>query len=93
MKSNPLTTDDEYTCHATWAACYQLVQSVLKIGRQVLCYVAKELSQLAVERPWLSLARPFLSLAHTGMETASLPVGAPFLAAFIQENHSLVREP
>ena len=29
---NPLTTDDEYTRHATLAACYQLVQSVLKIG-------------------------------------------------------------
>ena len=29
---NPLTTDDEYTCHATLAACYQLAQSVLKIG-------------------------------------------------------------
>ena len=63
------------------------------LSRQVLCYEQKELSRLAVERPWLSLVRPFLSLAHTGMETASLPVGAPFLAAFIQENHSLVREP
>ena len=27
-----LTTDDEYTHHATLAACYQLAQSVLKIG-------------------------------------------------------------
>ena len=29
---NPLTTDDECTHHATLAAYYQLVQSVLKIG-------------------------------------------------------------
>ena len=29
---NPLTTDDKCTCHATLAACYQLAQSVLKIG-------------------------------------------------------------
>ena len=29
---NPLTTDDECTRHATLAACYQLAQSVLKIG-------------------------------------------------------------
>ena len=29
---NPLTTDDECTCHATLAACYQLAQSILKIG-------------------------------------------------------------
>ena len=27
-----LTTDDECTRHATLAACYQLAQSVLKIG-------------------------------------------------------------
>ena len=29
---NPLTTDDECTLHATLAACYQLAQSVLKVG-------------------------------------------------------------
>ena len=29
---NPLTTDDECTRHETLAACYQLAQSVLKIG-------------------------------------------------------------
>ena len=29
---NPLTTDDECTRPETLAACYQLVQSVLKIG-------------------------------------------------------------
>ena len=29
---NPLTTDDESTRHATLVACYQLAQSVLKIG-------------------------------------------------------------
>ena len=29
---NPLTTDDKCTRHETFAACYQLAQSVLKIG-------------------------------------------------------------
>ena len=29
---NPLTTDDECTRHATLATCYQLAQSILKIG-------------------------------------------------------------
>ena len=29
---NPLTTNDNYSCHRNLAACYQLVQSVLKIG-------------------------------------------------------------
>ena len=29
---NPLTTDDECTRHETLAACYQLAQSILKIG-------------------------------------------------------------
>ena len=29
---NPLTTNDDYSCHRNSAACYQLAQSVLKIG-------------------------------------------------------------
>ena len=29
---NPLTTNDDYSCHQNSATCYQLVQSVLKIG-------------------------------------------------------------
>ena len=29
---NPLTTDDAFWCHLTLATCYQLAQSVLKIG-------------------------------------------------------------
>ena len=32
MTVNPLTTDDECTRHETLAACYQLAQSILKIG-------------------------------------------------------------
>ena len=30
--ANPLTTGDECTRHETLAACYQLAQSVLRIG-------------------------------------------------------------
>ena len=30
--NNPLSTDDKCTGHATLVACYQLAQSVLKIG-------------------------------------------------------------
>ena len=29
---NPLTTNDDYSRHRNSAACYQLAQSVLKIG-------------------------------------------------------------
>ena len=29
---NPLTTIDDYSCHRNSATCYQLAQSVLKIG-------------------------------------------------------------
>ena len=29
---NPLTTKDTFWPHQTWAACYQLAQSILKIG-------------------------------------------------------------
>ena len=32
QKVNPLTTNDEYSRHRNSAACYQLAQSVLKIG-------------------------------------------------------------
>ena len=32
LNLKPLTTDAKCTCHATLAACYQLAQSVLKIG-------------------------------------------------------------
>ena len=32
LEFNPLITDDECTHHATLATCYQLAQSVLKIG-------------------------------------------------------------
>ena len=69
---NPLTTDDECTRHENLAACYQLVQSVLKIGFALAKMVAEgevgrdmlciwQLSWLPVEKPWLALAEPFLS--------------------------------
>jgi len=77
QKFNPLTTDDECTCHVTLAACYQLAQSVLKIGfvlakkggirgggwvhRELPC--TWQLPWLAVEKPWSALAWPFLHMA------------------------------
>ena len=89
---NSLTTDDEGTRHATLAACYQLVQSILKIGFAL----AKKgemgevgghshdmpytwwLSWLAVEKPWSALAGPFYTNGHR--KGSSAFVGAPFLA-------------
>ena len=32
---NPFTTDDAFCCHQIMAACYQLAQSVLKIGSEL----------------------------------------------------------
>ena len=32
LAANPLTMNDDYSCHRNLAACYQLAQSVLKIG-------------------------------------------------------------
>ena len=32
VKINPSITNDDYSCHRNSAACYQLAQSVLKIG-------------------------------------------------------------
>ena len=34
MQLNPLTTNDDYNRHRNSAACYQLAQSVLKIGSE-----------------------------------------------------------
>ena len=32
LSFNPLATNDDYSCHQNSATCYQLAQSVLKIG-------------------------------------------------------------
>ena len=86
---NPLTTDDAIWHRLTLAACYQLAQSVLKIGfvlakkvgqgevagfqHGVLC--TWQLAWLAVEKPWSALAGPFLTLlAQTGSGTTPLPL-------------------
>ena len=68
MTINPLTTNDDYSCHRNLAACYQLVQSVLKIhvGSALTERVRRwevggwhpegdsawRLLQLVVEKPW-----------------------------------------
>ena len=63
---NPLTTNDVYSRHRNSAACYQLAQSVLKIGSALAEMVGQgevggchpegdsawRLLQLAVEKPW-----------------------------------------
>ena len=82
---NPLTTND-----AIWrqilAACYQLAQSVLKIGSALaervgqgevggcttLADSAWRRLQLPVEKPWSMPGGPFVCfLAQTGVENAS----------------------
>ena len=61
----PLTTDDVYTHHGNLATCYQLAQSVFKIGSMLAERVGEgevggchpegdsawQLLQLAVEKP------------------------------------------
>ena len=83
VKVNPLTTNDYYSRHRNSAACYQLAQSVLKIGstltervgqREVggctaLADNAWRLLQLAIERTWSALYGPFFCfLVQTGVE-------------------------
>ena len=82
---NPLTTDDAFWRRLTLAACYQLAQSVLKIGSALAERVGQgevggctplgdsawRLLQLAVEKPWSMLGGPFVCfLAQTGVENA-----------------------
>ena len=82
---NPLTTNDAFWRHHTLVACYQLVQSVLKIGSAPAQRVGQgevggctslgdsawRLLQLAVEKPWSTPGGPFVCfLAQTGVENA-----------------------
>ena len=80
---NHLTTNDDYGCHQNSAACYQLAQSVLKIGSVLAERVGRgevggchpegdsacRLLQLAVEKPWSMPGGPlFCFLAQMGLE-------------------------
>ena len=64
--SIPLTTNDNYSRHRNSAACYQLAQSVLKIGSALveitaLAERAWRLLQLSVERQcWVACSSAFL---------------------------------
>ena len=74
---NPLTTNDDYGRHRNSAACYQLAQSVLKIGSVIAesvgqgevggCHLEGNstcwLLQLVVEKPWPST--PFVLYIET----------------------------
>ena len=78
---NPLTTNDDNSRHRNLAACYQLAQSVLKIGSALAerggGWVsprdsAWRLLQLAVEKPWSMPGRPlFCFLVQTGLENTA----------------------
>ena len=83
---NPLTTNDDYSRHRNSAACYQLAQSVLKIGSALaervgqgevggctaLADSAWRLLQLAIERAWSALDGPFFCfLVQTSVENGA----------------------
>ena len=82
---NPLTTDDAIWRRQILAACYQMAQSVLKIGSALaervgqgevggctaLADSAWRRLQLPVEKPWSMPGGPFVCfLAQTGVENA-----------------------
>ena len=75
--------NDDYNCHRNLAVCYQLAQSVLKIGSALadrvgqgevggstaLADCAWWLLQLAIEKAWLALVGPFFCfLVQTGLK-------------------------
>ena len=81
---NPLTTDDAFS-RQFLSACYQLAQSVLKIGSAIAERVGQgevggctpqadsawRLLQLAVEKAWPMLGGPFACfLVQMGVENA-----------------------
>ena len=80
---NPLPTDDTFWHRQILVACYQLVQSILKIGSALAERVGREevdgsttlpdsawwQLQLPVEKPWSMTGGPFVCfLAQTGVE-------------------------
>ena len=82
---NPLTTNDDYSRHRNSAACYQLAQSVLKIGSALAERVGKgevggctgladsawRLLQRAIEWAWSALDGPFFHFpVQTGVENS-----------------------
>ena len=82
---NPLTTDDAFWHRQILASCYQLAQSILKIGSVLAERVGQgEVGgstalpgsawwrlQLAVEKPWSMTGGPFVCLlAQMGIENA-----------------------
>ena len=82
---NPLTTNDDYSHHRNSATCYQLVQSILKIGSAlaerveqgevgectVLADRAWQQLQLAIEKTSSELDGPFFCfLVQTGIENS-----------------------
>ena len=77
---NPLPTDDAFWRHQILAACYQLAQSVLKIGFALAERVGQgEVGQgevggstsLPVEKPWSMTSGPFVCfLTQMGVENA-----------------------
>ena len=70
---NPLTTNEDYSCHRNSAVCYHLLQSLLKIGSALaervgqgevggsttLADSAWWLLQLTLEWAWSVLGGPF----------------------------------
>ena len=85
VKKKPLATNDAFWHHQILATCYQLAQSVLKIGSALAERVGQgEVGgsttlpdsawwrlQLPVEKPWSMTDGPFVCfLAQTGVENA-----------------------
>ena len=80
---NPLTTNEDYSHHRNLATCYQLTQTVLKIGSALAESVKQGevsgctalgdsawwLLQLATEKAWSALDGPFFCfLEQTSIE-------------------------
>ena len=81
---NPLTTDDTFWRRQFLAACYQLAQSVLKIGSAL----AERVGQGEVVNAGWAIC--LLSCTNGCRKRSLHLVGTPFLAAFNPAERSLV---
>ena len=102
---NPLTTNDDYSRHQNLAACYQLAQSVLKIGSviaewgdgwvhyfgwQCMAAIAAGYRMGLVSAGWPVL---LLSCTNKCRKRSFHLVGTPFQTAFSLEERSLEEGP
>ena len=81
---NPLTTNDDYSCHRNSATCYQLAQSVLKIGSALAERVGQGEGGQGEVGGCTALADSAWRLLQLAIEWAWSALDGPFFCFLVQ---------